>query len=490
VLLQAFYINMNTTTAVEIQEEQKAREWLSNNKEVFEKMVVAAAYASPEHLRKMDAHLCRETNRKGASIWVDEFSKPPLFALYRAIAEHAQLIRKSDVQDRRISPQQMHSFITAYASIAECISLPEVDQAMTFMRDEVAPLAVPQNFAFVDTVYAHWLIDQKQMRIMRDHARGRRDDDSRDLDERLRDVKRGLSSSTNKFKIHSFADCMIATEDNIERIRTGIYPLDSATGGGVALKEATLIIGPPGGGKTVLTCQLASNMAIAGIPTLLISTEESGDRLYPRIVSNHCNVPIGLIKDGVKAESLQPEQREKFNQLCGRLTPDVFRIVNWDDHAKDIESNFEALYEQAAKAMGRPPRAVFLDWLGGALGRNTTNDASAFRMILKRGACTMAAIAKQYNIHTITFAQASLNQCINKVRVDATMLSENKTLHEDMTNVWGLTVMLDPDANADTGAEGPVFKPEQYIYVSKSRRGVNKKIPVRTDFGYQRFVAR
>jgi replicative DNA helicase len=481
---------MNTTTAAINTDDQNAREWMLNNKEVFERMVVAAAYASPVHLKRFEPHLCRENNRKGISIWVDDFSKPQLFALYRAIAEHAQIIRKSDIADRRISPQQMHSFITAYANLAECISLTEVDQAMAFMRDEVAPLATPQNFAFLDTVYPVWLLEQKRMRIIGDHIRGRHDGDSRDLDERLRDVKRDLSTTANTFTLQSFANCMIATEDNVERLRTGIYPLDSATGGGVALKEATLIIGPPGGGKTVLACQLASNMANAGIPTLLISTEETGDRLYPRIVSNHCNVPIDRIKDGVKAELLQPEQREKFNRLCERLTPDVFQVVNWDDHAKDIEGNFESLFEQAANAMGRPPKAIFLDWLGGALGSNTSNEASVNRMILKRGACTMAALAKQYNIHTFTFAQASVNQCINKVRVDATMLSENKTLHEDMTNVWGLTVLLDPDANADTGSEGYVFKREQYIYVSKSRRGVSKKIPVRTDFGYQRFVAR
>jgi hypothetical protein len=288
---------MNTTTAAINTDDQNAREWMLNNKEVFERMVVAAAYASPVHLKRFEPHLCRENNRKGISIWVDDFSKPQLFALYRAIAEHAQIIRKSDIADRRISPQQMHSFITAYANLAECISLTEVDQAMAFMRDEVAPLATPQNFAFLDTVYPVWLLEQKRMRIIGDHIRGRHDGDSRDLDERLRDVKRDLSTTANTFTLQSFANCMIATEDNVERLRTGIYPLDSATGGGVALKEATLIIGPPGGGKTVLACQLASNMANAGIPTLLISTEETGDRLYPRIVSNHCNVPIDRIKD-------------------------------------------------------------------------------------------------------------------------------------------------------------------------------------------------
>jgi hypothetical protein len=102
----------------------------------------------------------------------------------------------------------------------------------------------------------------------------------------------------------------------------------------------------------------------------------------------------------------------------------------------------------------------------------------------------MAALAKRFDLHTFTFAQANLQQCVNKVRVDATVLSENKTLHEDMTNCWGITALLDKDAMVDSGEESAMFSLDQYISVSKSRRGVDRKIPVKREFLFQRFVAR
>ena len=73
---------MTTTNTANNTDEKAAREWLTNNKDAFEKMLVAAAYASPKHLQIFEPHLCQEKNRKGIQTWVDDFSKAPLFALY------------------------------------------------------------------------------------------------------------------------------------------------------------------------------------------------------------------------------------------------------------------------------------------------------------------------------------------------------------------------------------------------------------------------
>jgi hypothetical protein len=76
-------------------DEKAAREWLTNNKDAFEKMVVAAAYASPEHLKIFEPHLCQEKNRKGIQTWVDDFSKPP----YQTVAIPGNPVKQKLLDD-------------------------------------------------------------------------------------------------------------------------------------------------------------------------------------------------------------------------------------------------------------------------------------------------------------------------------------------------------------------------------------------------------
>jgi hypothetical protein len=373
------------------------------------------------------------------------------------------------------------------ASMGEALALSEVDMAMATM-EQIAKAATEENMAYVEGAWPIWLLNQKCSNMLARSMRGR---DDGDVAERMNEFRQALAQgAATKVVLKGFRESLFRVEEDVPRIKTGLLPLDMATGGGVAFKESTLVIAAPGTGKTIMACQFGSTMALSGTRTLLISTEETPEQLTPRIVSHHCNIPISIIKDGVKEELLQQAQLERFQDLQGRLPDDVFRIVHWDDRNKDIEGHFEALYDQACEEMGGPPQAVLLDWLGGALGKNESNDPKVYRAILKRGANAMAALAKRFDLHTFTFAQANLQQCVNKVRVDATVLSENKTLHEDMTNCWGITALLDKDAMVDSGEESAMFSLDQYISVSKSRRGVDRKIPVKREFLFQRFVAR
>lgn len=466
-----------------------AKEWVTNNKDVFEKMVVAAAYASPKHLRIFEPHLCQDKNRKGVPVWVDDFSRPPLFALYRAIAEHARLIRKSDIADRRISPAQMHSFITAYANMAECISLPEVDQAMTCMSDEVAPLATPQNFAFMDSIYPYWLHQQKRTRLIVKDMQGRHDDDENiELDEKLRDVRRSLMA-TRTFSMHRFAEDIGKDEVMTPRIPTGFHSVDAAFGGGVGLQESSLIMACPSAGKTVLATQFAGSFAMSGVKTLFVSTEQDHRRLQPRFISAICGVPFDKIKDKVSEMAMTPEQITHFRKCAARLDENLI-MVNWQDNSDDFAGAIEALFDQAVLEFGgQPPMIMMLDWLGGAFGKRVAHDPGLYRRALRGGADAMSDVAKKFKMHTITCAQLATVQCKNKMNVDSTMLSECKTLHEPMTNALGVTFIEDAEAR-DSAEDKAQMSLNQYFCISKSRQGTDRKIPVSRQFRYQRFAYR
>ncbi len=61
----------------------------------------------------------------------------------------------------------------------------------------------------------------------------------------------------------------------LQKLETGVPGLDVLTLGGIPAGRSTLIAGKSGTGKTVVSLQIASNLARQGIPTLLVAVEES-----------------------------------------------------------------------------------------------------------------------------------------------------------------------------------------------------------------------
>lgn len=271
-------------------------------------------------------------------------------------------------------------------------------------------------------------------------------------------------------------------------IQTRFWPIDHALGGGLCRGESTLIIGTSGGGKTLCCCQLASNMALNGTRVVVISTEQSAVQLKPRFVSCHCNIPFSRINSGVRSSDLTPEEMALYRRFLERVNSQVFQIVHWEAHDKQIDERFEEILNSTAESMGNFPEVVILDGLGGAFGKQINHDVWAYRAELKRGACLMAALAKKHNIHTITTAQANMSQCVGRVRVDATVLSENKSLGDPMTNILGISALRNDSAERADGYEGSMYRREQFLYLSKSKSGAERRIQVIRDFAFQRFL--
>ena len=73
----------------------------------------------------------------------------------------------------------------------------------------------------------------------------------------------------------------------------------------------------------------------------------------------------------------------------------------------------------------------------------------------------------------------------NRRRVDASVMAECKQMGRAMTNVIGISAMLEKESEEDTDAL--IFSDKQWFYVSKSRKGLTKAISIRRNFKYQRF---
>ncbi len=60
---------------------------------------------------------------------------------------------------------------------------------------------------------------------------------------------------------------------------TGMDPLDPLLGGGVRAHDLTIIGGPPGIGKTIVTMQWAKSMAMAGNTVIYVSARSMTRRI-------------------------------------------------------------------------------------------------------------------------------------------------------------------------------------------------------------------
>lgn len=65
----------------------------------------------------------------------------------------------------------------------------------------------------------------------------------------------------------------------IEKLRTGVAGLDIITHGGIPKGRTTLVCGRSGTAKTILSLQLATNLARSGVKTLIVAVEETPEDL-------------------------------------------------------------------------------------------------------------------------------------------------------------------------------------------------------------------
>ncbi len=458
------------------------KDWLANNRNEYELQIIGAVWWNWDFFQKVRGQLCKLEN-----LWVDEFNVSGCYAVYRAIHDYNMMFWQNGqiAQDfRPIDQEQMRTFLTAFANTGEFLTIPEMPIAEHIFV-QGAQTAKPEAMVFLERVFPHWIVAQKSSQIMRRGLDGRNAEKAAEQLSQLTDTFKERGKS---LKMYGFGHGIDTGELHVERLKTSFMPLDISLGGGFGKGEGVLFIAGQGVGKTVAATQLSTGMALAGHKGVLISTEQTHDQLEPRIVSMRANVPFNNIKDKFDERLLLPDQMERYQQLRKDLNATNYNILDWtSDRERDIFSVMDQLVCEAGEAMGRVD-FMYLDWLGSAIGRQFANDPAMLRFIYKNAADAAVQLAVKYNMAVVVFAQAHPEKSYNRVRVDATCLSECKTLGENMTNVIGITGMMPKEADENDGA--PLFEDDQWFYISKARKSAGAKAPMRRDFGFQRFALR
>ena len=304
----------------------------------------------------------------------------------------------------------------------------------------------------------------------------------------LRDEKVRISSTSSQQKLdHDIWAALDNQIADVVRIPTSIPRLNFVVGGGFGRGEGTLVICPTGGGKTVLGTQVTSEWCMQGLKGIYVTTEKTqpAKKLALRMISQQGNIPFNQIKDGIKPTTLQDFQRKGIELMRSAISEKNLRVVHWFDlpNPNDI-TQLPDLVDRYVQELGGLDFFV-LDWLGGAL--EVTTDPGVRRLTYQLGADLVAKTAAEYDCCSLAMAQAHEN-ARNKVRVVAADAQENKSLGNNMTNILGISGIM--DKSVSESGEGGNYIPDQFFNLSKTRGGDGGLVPVTRKFSYQKFTPR
>jgi RecA/RadA recombinase len=164
------------------------------------------------------------------------------------------------------------------------------------------------------------------------------------------------------------------------RLATGCHAFDNALAGGPANKELIGLLGPIGGGKTLLQLQTCVYMARLGQSSCFFTYEQPvNPKVRDRILIGAGRIDRGLIESRVPnaqdpARRMPPEVWEKLQavqrELAGRIR--LFDMTGSDPAARNAGfggvAEIENIVLQEIHAK-RKPRGIFIDWCGTLVDR-------------------------------------------------------------------------------------------------------------------------
>lgn len=283
------------------------------------------------------------------------------------------------------------------------------------------------------------------------------------------------------------------------RIPCSIPGLNNLLGGGFGRREATMIAGINGGGKTVLACQLAFDFARFGAKVMLFTTEQKPYQLIQRILANAASIPISEFINRRDFDPSDLTEREVANvpeylwtdplysekmQIAAEVLRTGIYCVDWaEGQGFTIANHFENEVE-AVEMLGWNPDVVIFDWIGGGLEKMKDHDK--LRHLYQESADFLVDHAKKTNRAVITMAQLDKTKATNKPTIRMDWLSECKTMTNNFTNFIGISSMLE---QAGEHGSNRNFAQRQYLSCGKSRFGAGGCVPVDAMFKFQRFTS-
>lgn len=431
-----------------------------------------------------------------------DFSVPQYNIAYEAITHFWSLFGKN-VSKQPIPKQHLTNIIIDWNNTYR-INTTMAQQLLDELNEDLYNTPVSEDFiekAIAGPVFAYWLETRLSRKSVDEIANKSRSmimtlDTVEEILEKYKAQRvesphrqvRGHDVLTGKIKVRS-------------KLKSSIAGLDKALGGGFGYGEGSLIAGCNAAGKTVIACQLAYDFIRDGRNVIYVTTEQPPEELVSRIVSNALSIKYEMftMRDEVKntlqkgevptekevtviPEWMWLDQNHSANLECLRVQLEQhFLYFNWaDGGGLSVPQNFEAEVEKVV-AKGFEPDVVIFDWIGGGLDYGKTG--KDLRLLYQEAADHLINHGKRCKRVMIALAQLDRTMAMGKKRCGSRMLSECKTMPNNMTHFIGISAATD-------NAGSQVFSMSQELFVEKARNGIGGPVAVDRCFQFQRFVGK
>jgi hypothetical protein len=479
---------------------EQADLFLSSNGDWYEDVLLAKCAMDQAWFNEVKDLLCVEeiaAQSKGRfkkTAPVNDFSDYKNYAIYVGVRDYHNTMTAAlqGVAYPPPTPDLIVRFLKTHATAGKLITAGELDLCRDKMV-EVLKIDLSAVGPVVRTFFKHWLKRRRLIHASREleseGAFGQKSNaalDNLQLTVSKIDTLSSDNSTVNEF--HNWGSGLDAKEVQVERFSLGIDRLDYRLGGGPARGESALFIAASGVGKTVAACQFSMTLTLQGLRGLLITTEQLHGALELRMLSNYCRIPFNLIKNKFEEEALNHTQLTKARELRAKLENNLI-TKDWDTAGGSIVENLARTVDSFLRIYGSLDFIV-LDWIGGGLGTIDTSRPEVLRLLYQNTADYMVTAAKDYNLMTFSFAQATPLKGKNRLRVDEECLSECKTMGRNMTSIVGITGFMNFGNTKKDDPESmdkDQYTDAQFFYVSKSRFGIPGPVKVLRNFGFQRF---
>lgn len=459
--------------------------------EQFERYLAAAFIRLQKVYNLLHGCLCRH-HRTGER--VNDFDDPVLFGLVKVYEEYRDMTMDAGGLEHPVPTEEdIRCAAVVLAAEGDATVNEDIEEIVEAFMELTSPVYASNDLleSTVLPVAQTWMTNKKSQAAIVDIRRSGMDPDISDRVAELEEIRDICNAGSSGDMFDEF-DC--GEDDSqafVERMTLGsnFSSLNACLGGGVGKKEHILFAAPTGQGKTVLACQLAADLASSGHQVLFITTEQPSIELRPRIIS--ClskgpgmeQIPFGLVKDGGYRHLLSDGQRRTHDMIQESLRGKL-HFQSWLGMGKSI-NDIDAIVQAAIKKYSSID-VVVLDWIGGALTENV--DPKFKRDEYLKAAKRMKTIAYKFDIATISFAQTTQDS-IDKQRVTEKYLAECKTLHTECAAAFGISALRTTGSSEAAASDSQnAYATEQFMYCFKSRKAVGKLIPIRRDFGFQRFT--
>ena len=471
--------------------------------ETYEQYILIALDRDPELWQQMSPLLCKDTSSP-YNPDVNDFDSVMHYGLYLALRDWKNKVLDAGLPLEPINEGGMLASLYSQALKPRPVVVEDkLDTYAQLWRTLSMVISTTDAISTVKNTWKTWLIGKKAQRKVLHINRT----DGQDATEQLHALTQetqAINAAGTDTGFDTILDIINSPASKpVERFPLSPHTwsaLNESTGGGFGRGEHALIIAPSGGGKTVIACQIAAEMAYAGKNVLFVSTEEPLERVLPRFVSamsynSMTKIPYAQVK-GKPAfnEYLPPKQLDLAMSVATRLHAHILykdwtggkgmekqaRSYNIEDLDLEVE-NAKRVFESRGEKLDM----VILDWLGATL-RKGVSDSHMLRTIYYTAATRMKDIAVHYDVATISLAQATA-ESVKKVRIDNTCVAECHALHDQATVAIGISHLADGGTNE--GEKKATFRELQCFNVFKSRSGIPMVFWMKENFDYMRFDA-